>query len=243
MRRVPAHLSHTMTRDHFPTTHATWLSERVGVANDEVARHVMERYFEPLRASVKGSSLRTFGDSADLVNDFFAARLGDSNYLERWLESGLPLRRWLLNGLLLHVRNRAIAESRRRARGDAGVGGDAPAAEALSGAQAAEPEALHALERAWAIGLVTEAHDRVRVGLVAEHRENWWECFRLHVLHGLPYADACPMAGVSQANGANIVRAVSRRLAAMLAELLARDGVAEADIDAELEVIQRLVQR
>jgi hypothetical protein len=36
---------------------------------------------------------------------------------------------------------------------------------------------------------------------------------------------------------------VSRRLAAMLAELLARDGVAEADIDAELEVIQRLVQR
>jgi hypothetical protein len=34
------------------------------------------------------------------------------------------------------VRNRAIAESRRRARGDAGVGGDAPAAEALSGAAA-----------------------------------------------------------------------------------------------------------
>jgi hypothetical protein len=29
----------------------------------------------------------------------------------------------------------------------------------------------------------------------------------------------------------------------MLAELLSRDGVAEADIDAELELIQRLVQR
>jgi hypothetical protein len=51
------------------------------------------------------------------------------------------------------------------------------------------------------------------------------------------------MAGVSVANGANIVRAVSKRLAAMLAELLSRDGVAEADIDAELELIQRLVQR
>lgn len=105
-----------MTRDHFPTTHQTWLSEHVGVANDEVARHVMQRYFEPLRAYVKGSSLRNFGDSADLVNDFFAARLGDATYLERWIDSGLPLRRWLVNGLLLHVRNRGIAEARRRAR-------------------------------------------------------------------------------------------------------------------------------
>ena len=34
----------TPTREHFPTTHATWLSERVGVANDEVARHVMEQW-------------------------------------------------------------------------------------------------------------------------------------------------------------------------------------------------------
>jgi len=231
----------TSTRDHFPTTHATWLSERVGVANDEVARHVMERYFEPLRAYVKGSSLRNFGDSADLVNDFFAARLGDANYLERWIASGLPLRRWLLNGLLLHVRNRAIAESRRRARGDMGVGGESGGTPGDLAAST-EPAAMAALERAWAIALVTEAHDRVRAGLVAEHRENWWECFRLHVLHGLPYADACPMAGVATVHGANIVRTVSKRLAAMLAELLSREGVRDEDIDAELEVIQRLVR-
>jgi hypothetical protein len=51
------------------------------------------------------------------------------------------------------------------------------------------------------------------------------------------------MAGVATSNGANIVRAVSRRLATVLAELLARDGVAEEEIDAELEVVQRLVQR
>ncbi|MFM7052311.1 MAG: hypothetical protein ACKOYN_09290 [Planctomycetota bacterium] len=231
-----------MATDHFPTTHATWLSERIGVANDQVARHVMERYFEPLRAYVRGSSLRSFGDSADLVNDFFAARLGDAGYLARWQDSGLPLRRWLLNGLLLHVRNRAVAEARRRARGDAGVGGDAHGPERVP-AMGAEPAALQTLERAWAIGLVTEAHDRVRAGLLAEGREPWWECFRLHVLHGLPYADACPMAGVAASNGANVVRAVTRRLATMLAELLDRDGVPEAEIDAELELIQRLVQR
>ena len=234
-------ISHLMTRDHFPTTHQTWLAEHIGSANSEVAVHVMERYFEPLRTYVKGSSLRNFGDSVDLVNDFFAARLGDPTYLERWLASGLPLRRWLLNGLLLHVRNRAISESRRRARGDAGVGGGAEVGP-IDIAATTEPAALAALERAWAIALVTEAHDRIRAGLVSEHRENWWECFRLHVLHGLPYADACPIAGVSTVNGANIVRTVSKRLASMLAELLSREGVAEHDLDAELEVIQRLVR-
>lgn len=234
--RPPAH-------DHFPTTHATWLSERIGVANDEVARHVMERSFAPLCAYVKGSSLRNFGDPADLVNDFFAARFGDGTYFERWLGSGLPLRRWLLNGLLLHVRNRAIAEGRRRARGDAGVGGERGGPIGRDLPAAPEPDALESLERAWAVGLVTEAHDRVRAGLAAERRETWWECFRLHVLHGLPYADACPMSGVSLANGANVVRAVSRRLAAMLTELLLREGVAEVDLETELEAIERLVRR
>jgi len=38
------------------------------------------------------------------------------------------------------------------------------------------------------------------------------------------------------------VRAVTKRLAAMLAELLARDGVEESRIDDELALIQRMLE-
>ena len=106
--------------DHFPSTHATWIAERVtqcfdGEANPAQARaardalndHVMRRYFEPLRAYAQGSGWRSLGESADLVNGFFASRLEQADYLLRWRDSGLPLRRWLMNGLLLHLHERA----------------------------------------------------------------------------------------------------------------------------------------
>ena len=51
------------------------------------------------------------------------------------------------------------------------------------------------------------------------------------------------MAGVPTGNGANIVRSVSKRMATTLSELLARDGVAQAEIDDELALIQRMVAR
>ena len=69
--------------DRFPSTHATWIAERVTlsadaeanpalarVARDELNAHVMRRYFEPLRAYAQGSGWRGLGESADLVNGF-----------------------------------------------------------------------------------------------------------------------------------------------------------------------------
>ena len=106
--------------DHFPTTHATWIAERVTLSVDpdaapslaraaraELNAHVMQRYFAPLCAYVKGSAWRDFGEAADLVNGFFASRLERPEYLLHWRESGLALRRWLINGLLLHLHERA----------------------------------------------------------------------------------------------------------------------------------------
>ncbi len=108
--------------DHFPTTHATWIAERVTLSVDpdaapslaraaraELNAHVMQRHFAPLCAYVKGSAWRDFGEAADLVNGFFASRLERPEYLLQWRESGLALRRWLINGLLLHLHERARA--------------------------------------------------------------------------------------------------------------------------------------
>ena len=225
----------------FPTTHATWLSERLAAAPDEARAHVMQRYFEPLCAYVRASSLRLRGEPGDLVAAFFAARLADRAYLERWSASGLPLRRWLANGLLLHARNAAIA-ARRRAEQDLASADDLARTAALRAIDH-ETNALLALERAWAVRTVTEAHERVRLELEREGRTAWWELFRLHSLHDMPYASACQVAGVAPTNATNVHRAVASRLREALRAILLRDGIDAGSIDAELAGLQELLER
>ena len=105
------------TTDHFPSTHATWIASQLSVlatqatldpaaaarAASELRTHVMARYREPLLAYATASSFRFLGSPEDLVHGFFAERLADADYLRQWRESGLRLRRWLCNGLLLHM--------------------------------------------------------------------------------------------------------------------------------------------
>jgi len=98
----------------FPTTHSTWLVTRIEDDFPAARAHILERYFEPLCAYVRSSQLRAFGEPADLVNDFLTHRVTDPAYLARWGSSGLPLRRWLANGLLMQTRNAALAARRRR---------------------------------------------------------------------------------------------------------------------------------
>jgi len=104
-----------MSQAEFPTTHATWIAAQLSrgeAGRTEVHDHVMRRYAAPLRAYVLGSTLRTLDDADALVNGFFVSRLSRGDYLGKWQESALPLRRWLVNGLLLHARER-LREQRR----------------------------------------------------------------------------------------------------------------------------------
>jgi DNA-directed RNA polymerase specialized sigma24 family protein len=221
----------------FPTTHATWL-ERTLVDDPPAARaHVMQRYFEPLCAYARASSLRVLGEPAELVNDFLASRLVGDDYLARWPDSGLPLRRWLANGLFIHARNTALA-ARRRDRLAPRADDIPPESIAATRAAEHETDALLALERAWAIRTVTEAHEQVRTELDAEGRSAWWELFRLHTVHGMPYAQAAPATGVPLTSASSVHRQVVDRLRGALRAILARDGIRADDIDRELALMQ-----
>ncbi len=221
----------------FPTTQSTWLFDRVARAPDEARAHVLARYFEPLCAYARASSLRALGEPAEIVNDFLTARLADSDYLARWSVSGIPLRRWLANGLLTHARNRALAEARR-----ARHGGSVDPAELARMTSTHATDALLALERAWAVRTVTEAHERVHSELIAEGRASWWELFRLHGVQGMSYEQACPIAGVAPSNATNVHRTVVMRLRDALRAILEREGIRPDEIDRELALMQDLLQ-
>ncbi len=221
----------------FPTTQSTWLFDRVARAPDEARAHVLARYFEPLCAYARASSLRALGEPAEIVNDFLTARLADSDYLARWSVSGIPLRRWLANGLLTHARNRALAEARR-----ARHGGSVDPAELERMTTTHATDALLALERAWAVRTVTEAHERVHSELIAEGRTSWWGLFRLHGVQGMSYEQACPIAGVAPSNATNVHRTVVMRLRDALRAILEREGIRPDEIDRELALMQDLLQ-
>ena len=101
--------------DHFPSTHATWIDAQLTLADGsdgarasnaraELRQYLMERYHAPLRAYVRGGSLRRIGDPDELVAGFFAERACEPDFLAKWRAADMPLRRWMMNGVAFHAR-------------------------------------------------------------------------------------------------------------------------------------------
>ncbi len=207
---------------YFPTTQATWLIEHA--RGDEpalaaVAARVIERYAQPLEAYAQGSSLREIGDPRELVHAFLIAKFGTPAtcraYLEAWNASGLTLRRWMMNGLLLHVRG--IVRDAQRSR-------EKPLDASIASLASAQPDPAAAFERAWARAILSEACAQVEQALVAEGRDRAWRVFRLHALDGVPYRDLEAEFALSRQQMADLVRGVTARLRTRIRELLDEEG-------------------
>lgn len=223
-----------MNAADFPTTRATWIASQLALGDTgraAIADHVMRRYAEPLRAYVMGSSLRTLDDADALVNGFFVTRLAREGYIAKWQESALPLRRWLVNGLLLHARERQ-REMRKAARD--GAGGCDGCGCATPCEVGLEPSAFEKFERAWSRALLGDACSLAERELVAEGDGDAWEVFRRHFLDGIEYADIGMQLRISAAEARTRARRASHRFERALRQLLEDEGVARDDLDDEI---------
>jgi hypothetical protein len=223
--------------DHFPTTQQTWILDRLAEGDrgaPALREHLMERYREPLLVYVRGSTLRTLGEPDELVHGFFVQFFSRADALTRWAESGTRLRRWMMNGLVLHARG--IRRDTGRNRETAGL-------DAAAAAAASQPTAEEAFEAAWARSLLSDAATAVQAELVSEGRSAAWEVFARHIIEGQSYAECCPPLGYTVDDGRTVTRMVSIRIRRTIRELLLQEGTPEGEIAAELALLEELLER
>lgn len=269
-----ASLAHPMPHDEaFPSTNAEWLHQELDAGEERrraLRTVVMARYFEPLRIYVKGSSYRNLGESAELVSAFFVSRFARDDYLDAWRESRMTLRRWLINGLILSMREEVRRRRRAAKRGMqrtheapprgngmsatnqpgriVGYGGtsqtrvddDGPI-DPLELLESPEPEAEAAFERAWAVSILREACEEVETICNADGEGNMWLLFKRHFLDGQPYALLVDETGFDPARAAVVARTITNRVRAALKRLVVRDGIPEEEIDAEIARVSNLL--
>jgi hypothetical protein len=212
--------------DEFPSTQRSFIARTLADGDLERANnHVMERAHAPLCAYARSSSLRHMASpgqsasdfAADLVGGYFASRFGREDYLRRWLNGHpmVPLRRWLVNGLLLYARE--VAASSRRPAGDRR--GSAPPTEI-------ESAPWQILERTWRDEILQTACDNLAARYAREGQSDSWRLVIRHIIDGASYAELERELEIPAARAPMITRTALRRLRVELEALLA-DEIAE----------------
>ena len=220
---APAGLS-PRTRAEFPSTNHGWIGGQLALGADghrAIVQHVMASYALPLERYLLGSSFRTAGEAPELVQGFLADRVAQDDFFERWINSGLPLRRWLMNGFLFYLRE-MVRRSQR-------------APQPLESDPSDDRESAHRqFEREWGMALVTRALERARASCERRGQRVHWELLERHYLHGVPYATLIEEYGVTAKEAATMVRTAAARLRRAFFDLLDRDGIPESEIDGEI---------
>lgn len=234
------------TVDHFPSTHGTWIEgqlERIAAhagqqsvsdATAALRKHLMERYYEPLCVYVRAQPLIALGEPADIVGDFFARDVDAVSFLARWRQSGMPLRRWMMNAMALHCRSLARDAGREARRHDRAVD---VGAVAESGSRAER-----AFDRAWALAIAGRAFHIAQADAESRARPLDVLAFRLHTIDGLGHESIARQLGITESQSSNACRRISARMREAIADLLRQDGVPPAQLDAAVGEVLALVR-
>lgn len=234
----PASRATGAQRDSFPQTQRGWLVAQMALGakgRERINAYIMTTYAEPLSNYYAGSSFRSLGTPADLVSGFFASRLAKEPYFERWIESGLPLRRWLINGFLFFLQE----EVRRRKANRL----EALPERGMSEPQADAESATEAFDRIWAAAMVRSAAGAARTRCEEEGFLRHWEMFESHFVGGRTYAELAEDFGVTNGQSASMVRTASIRFRQAVVDTLLRDGTTEDELDEEIARLMHALRR
>lgn len=223
--------------DLFPATAYTWIDGQMGagqLGRDALNRHIMLVYAEPLKAYYLGTSYRTLGEADDVVNGFFASRLGRVDFVATWRGSNLRLRRWLMNALCFYLRELCHARSKTAAAGGEGT---------FDPADEASPDAERALEREFARASVQAAMNAAAQDLAARGLAEHFDLLRRYAVEG----ESCEsLAAGSGRTGQRVwvmIRTAQRAFVKALSEVLSRDGVSPEDLAGEVGRLMAAMHR
>ena len=228
--------------DHFPPTARTeifGLNRQGEAGRREIHRIIMSAaYHKALKAYFLGSSFRGLGDPNEMVEGFYASRLSDPKYFNkwetRWRENKIPLRRWLMKGFEYYLDERLREEEQARKVHSLPV--DAPVA-------APGPSPEQVFHRAFLLervrGVLDKVKERCRKGLSEDHWRlfyaSWFEDSGSWIQTGERF-------NVTAERAKRMARTVLGYFEAEFRMELRREGVPEKDMEREIQDILREVR-
>jgi hypothetical protein len=219
---------------HFPDTQHSWISWKLQLGvegREEVMRHIMGVYALPLQSFVPRAFPWIREEPMEIVCGFFSSRVDNPAYLQRWHESGLRLRTWLMKGCSYYCREHHRTQARLRTGKDLpdrAHGGDDPVRE---------------YERSVACCIIRSALVEGAQMCEAQGLTSHWKLFLGHHRDGAPYTDLVRDLGVTPGRAAVMARTASKRFADSLRRLLRRDGVSEEELASEMRSLLEALSR
>ena len=213
----------------FPTTLHTWLGSRLVLGKEgraDVNQHVMSVYAWPLTVYFRGTRDRWLGEPEEIVQGFFADRLAREHFFSDWLQSGLPLRRWLINAFCFYL------SEVKRARKRNEIDFEPPDEQVDAGAK---PEEI--LDRAFVVSVVRRALQQTHDRCATQGLEQHWRVFIRRHYQGAGYQEIAMEFDIDTARAAVMARTAARKFRDALRDLLMRDGATPEHVDSEIQTL------
>ena len=218
--------------DLFPRTQHTWIGRRLEQGADgrtDINHHVMSVYTWPLEIYCRSLRAHWLGDAEDIVRGFFASRLGREDFFQDWLESGMKLRRWLVNAFCFYLKE--VRRERRRSEREEPLLDDGEGKQDLPADE---------MDRAFAVSIVREALLQTRRSCEARELGEHWKIFQAHYYEGRSCAeivDSGESGEIDQVRAATMARTAAGRFRTVLRGLLRKDGATTSHVDRELAAL------